>query len=106
MTSDARIARMKEVVARFPEDPRARYFLGHELLRSEEWAEAAEQYEAYLRLEPKDEGTGFKNLGMCLARLGRREDAAAAYRRGIEAALSHHHEALAEEIRELLSEVE
>lgn len=106
MMSELRIQKMREAVEKFPEDPRPRYFLGHELLRAEEWAAAAEQYEAYLRLEPHDEGTGHKNLGLCLARLDRRADAAAAWRRGIEAALAHRHEGLAEEIRSLLADVE
>lgn len=96
---------MRELVARSPEDGRVRYFLAHELLRAEDWSGAAEQYEAYLRLEPADEGTGHKNLGMCLARLGRDDEARAAYGRGIEAALAHHHEGLAEEIRVMLDDL-
>jgi tetratricopeptide (TPR) repeat protein len=97
---------MKEIVARVPDDARSRYFLAHELFKLEDWQGAAEQYEAYLRLQPDDEGVGYRNLGASLVELGRREEAARAYRRGIENALAHHHEGLADEIREMLQAVE
>jgi predicted TPR repeat methyltransferase len=94
------------MVARFPEDPRARYFLAHELFRVEDWDGAAEQYEAYVRLAPGDEGAALKNLGLCHERAGRLPAAAAAYRQGIDVALAHSHDGLAAEIRFLLEELE
>ncbi len=97
-----RLDKLKELAARFPDDPRARYFLAHELFRAEDWAGAAEQYEAYVRLAPGDEGAALKNLGLCCERLGRNEAATEAYRNGIERALLHGHEGLASEIRSLL----
>ena len=72
MTHDLRLGKFKEMVARFPDDARARYFLAHELFRIEAWEEAAEQYDAYVRLEPGDAGAALKNLGVCHDRLGRR----------------------------------
>ncbi len=104
--SESRIERMREIVRNTPEDSRARYFLAHELVKAGEWSEAAEQYDAYLRATPGDEGTGFKNYGLCLERLGRSGEAREAYRRGIQSAISHGHEALAAEIRSLLEETE
>lgn len=104
MTND-RIAQMREMVEKFPEEPRARYFLAHELFRAEDWSDAAAQYEAYLRLTSDDEGAGWKNYGHCLVRLGRDKEARAAYTRGIENALAHHHEGLAEEIRDSLAQL-
>lgn len=100
--SSSRVEQMKELVSRFPEDPRARYFLAHELMRSKDFSAASEQYEAYLRLDQGDVGSGYKSYGLCLVELGRATEAAEAYRRGIESALAHHHEGLAEEIRMLL----
>ena len=97
---------MREIVERNPLDARARYFLANELFRAGEFAEAAEAYGEYLRLEPGDEGVGFRNHGLSLERTGRADDAAAAYRRGIEAASARGHEGLAEEIRSLLRELE
>lgn len=102
MTETPRLLKLKEMVARFPEDPRARYFLAHELFRTEAWAAAAEQYDAYWRMAPGDEGAALKYLGLCYERLERKEDAAEAYHRGIERALAHGHEGLASEIRFLL----
>lgn len=104
--SDSRIDRVKEMVERFPDDGRARYFLAHELFRAQEWAIAAEHFEIYLRLVPDDEGAGYKNYGLCLERLGRPAEAVSWYRRGIESALRHHHQGLADEIGSLLAELE
>jgi len=103
MNNEPRLQKLKEMAARFPGDPRARYFLAHELFRVEDWEGAAEQYDAYWRLAPGDEGAALKNLGLCYERLGRNEAAVEAYNRGIERALAHGHEGLASEIRFLLS---
>src|SRR5262249_47543070 len=106
MSHAAKLEKMKEMVARFPEDPRARYFLAHELFRVEDWSAAAEQYEAYVRLEPGDAGAALKNLGLSHERLGNAAAAADAYRRGIERARAHGHEGLASEIGFLLDQLE
>lgn len=100
--SGDKLGTLRDMVAKFPSDPRARYFLAHELYKTEDWAGAAEHYLAYVELAPGDEGAGLKNLGLCLERLGKTAEAADAYRRGIESALAHHHEGLASEIRFLL----
>ena len=106
MSQEGRLTKLKEMVVRFPDDPRARYFLAHELFRAEDWAGAAEQYDAYWRLDPGDEGAALKNLGLCYERLGRKEAATEAYRLGIDRALAHGHEGLASEIRFLLGELD
>jgi tetratricopeptide (TPR) repeat protein len=106
VSQDLRLTKLKEMVVRFPDDPRARYFLAHELFRIEDWAGAAEQYDAYWRMDPGDEGAALKNLGLCYERLGRNADAVEAYRRGIDRAIAHAHDGLASEIRFLLGELE
>jgi tetratricopeptide (TPR) repeat protein len=106
MSEPSRLDKLKEMSARFPTDPRARYFLAHELFRAEQWDEAAAQYEAYVALQPGDEGAALKNLGLCHERSGRSDLAAAAYRRGIENALANNHDGLASEIRFLLDELD
>ncbi len=106
MNNAPRLEKMKEMVARFPDDPKGRYFLAHELFRAEDWEGAAEQYEAYVKMNPGDEGAALKNLGLCHERLGRVSAAAEAYRRGIERAVAHAHDGLATEIRFLLGELD
>lgn len=106
MSHEARLAKMKEMAARFPDDARARYFLAHELFRTEDWAGAAEHYDAYARMSSGDVGSALKNLGLCYERLGRSTDAAEAYRRGIESAIAHNHDGLASELRFLLDALE
>ena len=101
-----RTEKIKELIARFPEDPRARYFLAHELFKAEDWAGAAEQFAAYVALSPGDEGAALKSLGLCRERLGDTAAAAAAYRQGIDVALANGHDGLASEIRFLLEELE
>ena len=102
----ARIDKMKEMVAKFPAEPRARYFLAHELFKLGDWGGAAEHYRAYLDLAPDEEGAGYKSYGQSLEHLGRMEEAAEAYRRGIAAAQAHHHDGLAGEIAFLLEQIE
>jgi uncharacterized protein HemY len=106
MNETPRLQKLREMSARFPDDPRARYFLAHELFRAQDWAGAADEYEAYVRLAPGDEGAALKSLGQCHERLGRIEAAAEAYRRGIDNALAHGHDGLASEIRDLLGELD
>ena len=106
MSDPSRLAKLKEMAARFPNEPRARYFLAHELFRAEDWEGAAVHYEAYVDLAPGDEGAALKNLGLRHERLGRTAAAAEAYRRGIERALAHGHEGLASELRFLLAQLD
>ncbi|HEX4823708.1 MAG TPA: hypothetical protein VFV19_05320 [Candidatus Polarisedimenticolaceae bacterium] len=102
MTKGSRLEALKAMVAKMPDDPRARYFLAHELFRIEAFPEAAAQYEAYVALAPGDEGAALKSLGLCRERTGERAAAADAYRRGIDVALANGHDGLAAEIRFLL----
>ena len=41
MSDPSRLDKLRDMAARFPSDPRARYFLAHELFRAEQWGEAA-----------------------------------------------------------------
>jgi hypothetical protein len=100
-----RLGQLREFVERFPDDPRARYFLATELHKGGEWAAAAEQYEAYFALGASDEGYGYRNHAECLFRTGRAEQGRAAAERGIEAAIAHRHDGLAEEIRGVLEDL-
>jgi len=104
MTTD-RLRTLREFVERFPEDARARYFLATELHKTKDWAGAAREYAAYFDLGASDEGYGYRNLGECLLRLGNEEEGRLACERGIEAALRHRHDGLADEIRSVLEDL-
>ena len=84
-----------------PDAPRARYGYTHELLRAERWDEAGVELRAYLALS-EDEGSAWGRLGDALARLGRPEEAAEAYRGGIAQAEKHGHGGMAGELRAAL----
>ena len=101
-----RLDRLRALVDGSPDDPRARYFLATELLRAEDWAGAAEHFGAYVRLSGGDDGAAYRSLGTALERLGRSDEAAEAYRRGVDSALAHGHAGLAEELRALLDDLE
>jgi hypothetical protein len=100
-----RIERMREFVARSPEDARARYFLASELFKVRDFAGAAKEYAAYFALGADDEGYGYRSHAECLFRLGRHEEGRESCRKGIEAALRYRHDGLADEIRSLLDEL-
>jgi tetratricopeptide (TPR) repeat protein len=103
--SDARLDAMRSLAEKMPNDPRTRLFLAHELFKAQAWEESARHYEAYLGLASGDVGAAWKNLGECCARLGDADRAAEAFRKGIAAALVHHHEGLAAEIEDLLEDL-
>ena len=103
--SNDRLRMLREFVERNPDDPRARYFLATELHKSGDWAGAEEQYAAYFALGASDEGYGYRNHAECLFRTGRDEEGRAACERGIEAALAHRHDGLAEEIQAVLEDL-
>jgi len=104
--SAPRLERLRSLVAAQPDDPRARYFLATELFRAGDWEGAAEHFGVFIGLSGGDDGAAYRSLGASLERLGRREEAAEAYRSGIASALGHGHEGLAEELRGLLELLE
>lgn len=87
-----------ELAREAPDEPRARYGFANELVRAERWEEAVVELRAYLALNPGDEGAGYGRLGMALARLGRRDEAADVYLAAIDAALAHGHQSMADEL--------
>ena len=91
------------MLERRPDDVRLRFGLALEYLKQERFAEAVDQLEAYLAAAD-DEGNAWGRLGDALARLGRDDEARAAYEKGIAAAESHGHPTMAEEFREVLDE--
>lgn len=102
--SDARIAALRGMVAKDPDDALARRMLAEELYGAGDYAGAVEQLDAYVKLQ-HDEGTAYRILGDALVKLGKKKNARWAYRHGAEAARTHHHLELAEELEQRLRDL-
>ena len=102
-----RLEALEKMLVTSPQDRRLRYFLGVEYRKAGRHAEAAEQIRAYIDLAPaEDVGAAWRDLGLCLEALGRREEARSAYQDGIRSAQAHRHGDLAGEIQALLGRTE
>lgn len=99
-----RLDAFARMVAESPGVARARFALGVELQRAGRLDEAAEQFRAYLGLQ-EDEGNAWQRLGECLAGAGRLDEAADAYLAGIDQAVKHGHNGMADEIQALMDEL-
>jgi len=99
--SNSKIENLKALVEKNPDNPLGRYGLANEYLKLEMYEEAIEQVEAYLKLKD-DQGAVYRMLGEALLKLGRKEEAKEAYKKGIEAAHRHGHPGMAAEFEETL----
>ena len=99
--SNSKIETLKALVEKNPDNPLGRYGLANEYLKLEMYEEAIEQVEAYLKLKD-DQGAVYRMLGEALLKLGRKEEAKEAYKKGIEAAHRHGHPGMAAEFEETL----
>ncbi|HUG40109.1 MAG TPA: tetratricopeptide repeat protein [Longimicrobiales bacterium] len=98
-----RIANLRRMLETRPDDPRIRFALALEYEKLQRWDETATELRRYLDAT-EDEGNAWGRLGAALHRLGRDDDARAAYRRGIEAAHRHGHPSMAAEFEEALDD--
>jgi thioredoxin-like negative regulator of GroEL len=103
--SGDRIAALERMLQARPEDARLRFGLAVEYEKAGRVEDAVRELEGYLE-RTEDQGNAWGRLGALLRRLGRDEDARAAYRRGIEQALAHGHPSMAAELEVLLGEIE
>ena len=79
-----RLEVLKNMVAQNPNDSFARYGLAMELANSGDLEHAIQEYQALLAVNPSY-AAAYYHGGQALEKLGRREDARALYRQGIEA---------------------
>lgn len=96
-----RLTYFAELVAREPDESRARYGYANELYRAERWDDAVTELRAYLALA-EDEGNAWGKLGDALTHLGRIDEAADAYLAGIDQAMAHGHQGMADDFREAM----
>lgn len=98
-----RIENLRRLVEKNPADPRFRFGLALEYEKLEDWENVAGELQQYLKLA-EDEGNAWGRLGNALRRLGRDDEAKAAYRRGVEEAYRHGHPSMAAEFEEILED--
>ena len=101
--SEARIEALRRMLEKRPDDARARFGLAAEYERMERWDDVVRELQAYLAAT-EDEGNAWGRLGHALRRLGRDDEARAAYERGIEVARRHGHPSMAAEFEEILED--
>lgn len=100
----SRIDSIKELLADDPQDPDLHLMLAAELRQAGDYAEAANALRRYLALMPPaaDLGSAYRDLGICLERLGQTDAARETWRKALEAAAAHRHAGLQSEIESLL----
>jgi Flp pilus assembly protein TadD len=103
----SRIDAIRGLLAQDPKDPDLYLMLAAELRSEGLHAEAAGALRSYLGLMPPaaDVGAAYRDLGICLEKIGQSDDARATYQKGVEAAKTHHHMGLQSEIETLLQDL-
>lgn len=96
-----RIETLRRMAGERPGDPRPLFGLALEYEKAGAWADAVQALRDYLA-RTQDEGNAYGRLGAALRKLGRDEEAKAAYREGIEAAYRHGHPTMAGEFEDVL----
>ncbi len=95
-----RLATMRTMAAKQPDNPLARFGLANELLKAGLLAEAVDELAAYLS-RYDDEGNGWLRYADALQKLKRPDDASTAIANGIAAAQRYGHGALVMELEAL-----
>ena len=91
-----RLEYFARLAADSPDVARVRFAHANELLHAGRLEDAVAELRAYLDLA-EDEGNGWGRLGEALTTLGRPDEAADAYLRGIDQALAHGHTGMAQD---------
>ncbi len=94
----SRIETFQQMLESDPENTMVRFGLANEFLKAKRYEEAVTTLNDYLS-RADDEGAAYGMLARALEQLNRRDEARAAYERGVEAAESHGHPSMAEDYR-------
>lgn len=94
-----RIEYFERMVAANPDNPTGLLALANEYQKAERQEDEAAALERYLSVHSDDEGNAYARLGDVLSRLGRRDEARAAYESGIRQAEKYGHSGMAEDLR-------
>jgi tetratricopeptide (TPR) repeat protein len=82
-----------------PDNPTGLLALANEYQKAERYEDEAAVLERYVSVHSDDEGNAYARLGDVLSRLGRIDEARAAYDTGVRQAEKHGHSEMAEELR-------
>lgn len=102
--AEARIELFKKMIAADPNNAAVRFGLANELLKLERFEEAATELQAYLT-QADDQGNAYGKLAQALERLGKIDEARAAYEQGIKAANRHGHPGMAQDFEMALADL-
>ena len=102
--TESRITVFQKMLAAEPANTAVRFGLANELLKLERYEEAAAELQTYLQ-QANDQGNAYGKLAQALERLGRIDEARAAYEQGIAAAQRHGHPGMAQEFQLALDEL-
>lgn len=102
--AESRIEVFKKMLAADPNNTAVRFGLANELLKVEQFAEAAQELQAYLN-QTDDQGNAYGKLAQALERLGKIDEARAAYQQGIDAATRHGHPGMAQDFQMALDDL-
>lgn len=102
--AEARIEIFRKMLASDASNTAVRFGLANELLKLERWDEAVTELQTYLS-QSNDQGNAYGKLAQALERLGRSDEARAAYEQGIAAANRHGHPGMAQEFQLALDEL-
>jgi tetratricopeptide (TPR) repeat protein len=94
-----RIEYFERMVADNPDNPTGLLVLANEYQKAQRYEDEATALERYLSVYSDDEGNAYARLGDVLSRLGREDEARAAYERGIRQAEKYGHSGMAEDLR-------
>jgi tetratricopeptide (TPR) repeat protein len=94
-----RIEYFERMVAANPDNPTGLLALANEYQKAGRYEDEAAALERYLSVQSDDEGNAYSRLGGVLSRLGREDEARAAYETGIRQAEKHGHSGMADDLR-------
>src|SRR5688572_32877238 len=103
MTDNPRIAALRAMLERNPNDPRVHFGLAAEYEKLELWDAVVEELQHYLGMTD-DQGNAWGRLGKALKQAGCENESREAYEKGIEAAGRHGHPSMAADFREILDQ--
>jgi predicted Zn-dependent protease len=102
--TESRIEVFRKMLASDAGNSVVRFGLANELLKLERYDEAVTELQMYLS-QANDQGNAYGKLAQALERLGRTDEARAAYEQGIAAANRHGHPGMAQEFQLALDEL-